>query len=312
MTCHNCRTSCAKHGRDRKGNQRWRCRQCSHTFTETPDKPLDEMRLPFDKAVLCLRLLVEGNSIRSVERITDVHRDTILRLLVLAGERCERLMDDRIRNLEVDQVQCDELWGFVGCKEKRRPLDREDLGDAWGYVAIERSTKLILCWHLGKRTLADTQMFTDKLDRATSGLFQLTTDGFGPYVPAVWRSVGHRVNFAQLIKVYRSPREGEQRYSPAECVDAVPVERIGMPVRDQICTSHVERNNLTIRMHMRRLTRLTNGFSRKWANLHAALALHFAWYNFVRVHQTLRVTPAMEATVTDHVWNITELLSHVD
>ena len=160
-------------------------------------------------------LLVEGNSVRSVERITDVHRDTILRLLVLAGERCERLMEDKIKGPEVDQVQCDELWGFVGCKEKRRPLDREDLGDVWGFVAIERTSKLVLCWHPGKRTLADTQIFTDSLDRATSGLFQLTTDGFGPYLPAVRRSVGHRVNFAQLIKVYRSPREGEQPYSPA-------------------------------------------------------------------------------------------------
>ena len=113
-------------------------------------------------------------------------------------------MEDKIKGLEVDQVQCDELWGFVGCKEKRRPLGREDLGDAWGFVGIERSTKLVLCWHLGKRTLADTQIFTDKLDRATSGLFQLTTDGFGPYVTAVRRSVGHRVNFVQLIKIYRS------------------------------------------------------------------------------------------------------------
>ncbi len=274
MTCHNCCTSCSKHGRDRKGDQRWRCRQCAHTFTESHDKPLDDMRLPFDKAVLCLRLLVEGNSVRSVERITDVHRDTILRLLVVAGERCERLMEERISNLEVDDVQADELWAYVGCKEKRRPVGREDLGDAYTFVAMERRTKLILAWHLGKRCEVDTRIFINKLADATTGRFQITTDGFAPYVKAIEDALGLRVAFAQLIKVYRASQDGEKRYSPAECVDAVPVERIGMPVRDQICTSHIERQNLTVRMHMRRLTRLTNGFSKKWANLHAALALH--------------------------------------
>ena len=309
MTCHNCRTSCSKHGKDRKGNQRYRCGQCAKTFSQPTEKPLDDMRLPMEKAELCLRMLLEGNSIRSTERITGVHRDTIMRLLVLAGERCQRLMEDRIKDLDVDEVQADELWGFVGCKEKRRPLGREDQGDAWTFVGIDRHTKLVLCWHLGKRTQADTQIFTDRLAHATAGLFQLTTDGFGGYVPAVARSVGHRVNFAQLIKVYRSPREGEQRYSPAECVDAVPVERIGMPVRDKICTSHVERNNLTMRMHMRRLTRLTNGFSKKWGNLHAALALFFGWYNFCKIHSTIKVTPAMEAGIADRVWSVTELLS---
>ena len=274
MTCHNCCTSCSKHGRDRKGDQRWRCRQCAHTFTESHDKPLDDMRLPFDKAVLCLRLLVEGNSVRSVERITDVHRDTILRLLVVAGERCERLMEERISNLEVDDVQADELWAYVGCKEKRRPVGREDLGDAYTFFAMERRTKLILAWHLGKRCEVDTRIFINKLADATTGRFQITTDGFAPYVKAIEDALGLRVAFAQLIKVYRASQDGEKRYSPAECVDAVPVERIGMPVRDQICTSHIERQNLTVRMHMRRLTRLTNGFSKKWANLHAALALH--------------------------------------
>ena len=274
MTCHNCCTSCSKHGRDRKGDQRWRFRQCAHTFTESHDKPLDDMRLPFDKAVLCLRLLVEGNSVRSVERITDVHRDTILRLLVVAGERCERLMEERISNLEVDDVQADELWAYVGCKEKRRPVGREDLGDAYTFVAMERRTKLILAWHLGKRCEVDTRIFINKLADATTGRFQITTDGFAPYVKAIEDALGLRVAFAQLIKVYRASQDGEKRYSPAECVDAVPVERIGMPVRDQICTSHIERQNLTVRMHMRRLTRLTNGFSKKWANLHAALALH--------------------------------------
>ena len=309
MTCHNCRISCAKHGRDRKGVQRYRCSQCSKTFSEPQERPLDDMRLPMEKADLCLRLLLEGNSIRSIERITNVHRDTILRLLVLAGERCERLMDERIRNLEVDEVQADEIWGYVGCKEKRRPSNREDLGDAYTYVGMERHTKLILAWHLGKRGAADTNIFIDKLADATKGRFQITTDGFAPYVKAINDALGLRVSFAQLIKVYRASQDGEKRYSPAEVTECIPIERIGLPVRDKICTSHIERQNLTMRMHIRRLTRLTNAFSKKWANLHAAVALHFAWYNFCKIHGTLRVTPAMEAKITDHVWSLQELIA---
>ena len=309
MTCHNCRISCSKHGKDRKGSQRYRCGQCAKTFTEPTEKPLDDMRLPMEKADLCLRLLLEGNSIRSIERITNVHRDTILRLLVLAGQRCERLMDERIRNLEVDEVQADEIWGYVGCKERRRPSNREDLGDAYTYVGMERHTKLILAWHLGKRGAVDTNIFIDKLADATKGRFQITTDGFAPYVKAINDALGLRVSFAQLIKVYRASPEGERRYSPAEVTECVPIERIGLPVRDKICTSHVERQNLTMRMHIRRLTRLTNAFSKKWANLHAAVALHFAWYNFCRVHSSLKVTPAMEAGITDRVWTLRDLLA---
>jgi IS1 family transposase len=266
------------------------------------------MRLPMEKATLCLRLLVEGNSIRSVERITGVHRDTILRLLVVAGEKCERLMEEKVRNVKVDDVEADEIWGYVGCKEKRSK-GREAMGDAYTYVAMERSTKLILAWHLGKRSGPDTGIFIHKLAEATTGQFQITTDGWAPYVEAVNVALGHRVSFAQLIKVYRATAEGERRYSPAEVVECVPVERIGMPVRERICTSHIERQNLTMRMHCRRLTRLTNAFSKKWGNLQAALALHFAWFNFCRVHKSLRVTPAMESGLTNHVWGIEELLA---
>jgi IS1 family transposase len=192
------------------------------------------MTLDLQKAEMCLRLLLEGCSIRSVERVTGVHRDTIIRLLVKAGERCERLLCERIRGLEVDEVQADEIWGFVGMKEKRRPEDREDLGDAWAFVAFERKTKMVLCYHLGKRTMADTQIFTDRLADATRGNFQITTDGFAPYIKAIDESLGHRVSFAQLIKVYRASAEAERRYSPPECVEAVPVERIGMPVKEKI------------------------------------------------------------------------------
>jgi IS1 family transposase len=175
---------------------------------------------------------------------------------------------------------------------------------------MERTSKLVLAYHLGKRTAKATDAFIGKLAYATSkDRFQLTTDGFSPYVSAVKLLLRDRVDFAQLIKVYGTPRDGEQRYSPAEVVDSVPVEIMGRPVADRICTSHIERQNLSIRMGMRRMTRLTNGFSKKWENLEAAYSLWFAYYNFCRVHKTLRVTPAMEARITDHIWAIGELIA---
>jgi IS1 family transposase len=269
------------------------------------------MRLPLDRAENVLRLLLEGMSVRSVERVTGVHRDTILRLLTLAGERCERLMEEKIRDLDVRDVEVDEIWGFVGKKEGHKAEeDGAELGDAYCFVGMERSTKLVLAFHLGKRTVKSTDDFIGKLAYATSeNRYQLTSDGFKPYVSAVKMILRDRVDFAQLVKVYGSPREGEQRYSPAEVVDAVPYKIMGRPVRDRICTSHIERQNLSIRMGMRRMTRLTNAFSKKWENLEAAYSLWFAFYNFCRVHQTLRVTPAMEAGIADRVWTVNDLLA---
>jgi transposase-like protein/IS1 family transposase len=308
MTCHNCRIKCQRFGKDRKGNQRFRCCQCYKTYSERPEK-LDGTYLPTEKITEIIRLLVEGCSVRSIERITGIHRDTILNVLVLAGERCERLLESKIQGLPVQDVQCDEIWGYVGCKEKRNVSDDPTRGDAYCFVAIERNTKLVLTWHLGRRTARDTFAFTEKINEATQGRFQVTTDGFKPYVDAVHHSLGTRVDFAQLVKVYSAPRDGEQRYSPAEVVDVVPLPRWGQPELSRICTSHVERANLSIRMAMRRMTRLTNAFSKKWENLKAAYAIWFAFYNFCRVHQTLRVTPAMEAGISNHVWNLGELLA---
>jgi len=292
--------------------QRFRCRQCKKTFTEDHEKPLDEMRLPVEKAEAVLRLLLEGMSVRSVERVTEVHRDTILKLLVLAGERCQRLMQERIQNLDVQDVQADEIWGYVGKKEGHKwdhEKDVEEIGDAYCFVGIERETKLVLAWHLGKRDALNTDKFIYKLALATSRQrYQLTTDGWKAYVRAVEMFLGERVHFAQLVKVYGANREGEQRYSPAEVVNAVPCIVSGNPVREKICTSHIERQNLSIRMGMRRMTRLTNAFSKKWENLEAAYSLWFAYYNFCRRHQTLRVTPAMEQKLTDHQWTVGELV----
>lgn len=271
------------------------------------------MILAEDKALMCVNLLVEGNSVRSTERITGVHRDTILDLLVTVGDRCEHLMQDRIRGLTVRDVEADEIWGFVGMKQRMKNflgIESDELGDAYCFIAIERDTKLVLAWHLGHRTTEHTVIFTEKLARATFGSFQVSTDGFAPYRDAVVYSLGGQyVDFAQIVKVYAASREGEQRYSPAEVVDCVKTPIFGNPDPARICTSHIERQNLTVRMSMRRMTRLTNAFSKKWMNHKAAYALYFAHYNFCRVHSTLRVTPAMESGITNHIWSLSELMT---
>ena len=313
MTCHNCNTICKKCGKHRNGLQRFRCKQCRKTFTEDHANPLGGMYLPMEKATSILQLLLEGMSIRSAERITGVHRDTIMRLLVVAGTRCERLMQNRIRHVAVSDVQCDEIWGFVGKKEAHKwtfEVERKEIGDAYCFVGLERHTKLILTWHLGKRSMFDTDVFVRKLARATAPRpYQLSTDGFQSYIPCVDRHLTQRgVDYGQIIKVYGTNREGEQRYSPAEVTSASPHPILGLPDVERICTSHVERSNLTMRMQIRRLARLTNAFSKKWGNLKAALALYFAWYNFCRVHRSIRMTPAMEAGLTDHIWGIAEIL----
>jgi IS1 family transposase len=243
-----------------------------------------------DAAARAIQCLLEGCSIRSTERLTGLNRNTIMRLLVIAGERCETLLEKTLVGLRVRDVQCDEMWGYVGMKEKAKGnlyKNVDALGDAYTYVAIERNTKLILAWHFGKRNRPETLAFMLKLRRATDGKFQLTTDGWPAYPDAVERVFGIDINFAQMIKVYSAARDGEQRYSPAEVVDVEVVPRVGMPDYERICTSHIERQNLTMRMQIRRLTRLTNSFSKKWENLRAAIALHFAYYNFARVHSSL-------------------------
>ena len=209
-------------------------------------------------------------------------------------------------------MQADELWGFIQKKEGHKwPHECEDetIGDSYTFVGIERNTKLVLCWLVGRRTAIDTEDFISRLRYATADSdFQLTTDGFRPYVNAVDTGLSDRVDYAQLIKVYRSPREGEVRYSPAEVVNTEVVPVMGNPDPRRICTSHVERQNLTMRMQIRRLTRLTNGFSKTLRNHKAAIALYFCWYNFCRWRRTLRTTPAMAAILTDHIWTIRELI----
>jgi transposase-like protein/IS1 family transposase len=313
MTCHNCSSLCKKFGKfGPKKIQRWRCKQCKKTFSEAQDKPLDDMRLSIDKAEMCLKLLLEGMSVRSIQRITGVHQVTILNLLVLAGERCERLMTERIKGIAVKDVEADEIRGFVQCKNRHKlnkGITDPHVGDAYTFVGIERNTKLVLAWHLGERDMTATEAFTEKLNDATSGYFQLTTDGFRPYESAVSYSLGTRVDYAMLIKVYGANPDGEQKYSPPVVVETATKIMIGDPDPSRMCTSIVERSNLSMRTSIRRLTRLTNGFSKKWENLKAMLALYFAFYNFCRIHSSIRCTPAMEAGITQTVWTLRDLLA---
>jgi transposase-like protein/IS1 family transposase len=284
MTCESCEVSCQRFGKHRNGLRRFICPQCRKTYTEAHKPALDGSYISQERIVLALRLMVEGNSLRSTERITGLDINTLMKILVKAGEKCEKLMGKLIVNVPVKDVQCDEIWAYVSKKEAHKaPAEANDesIGDAYCFVAIERGSKLVLNFALGRRSQATTDAFIEGLRHATAPQrFQISTDGFKPYLSAITTTLGDRCDFAQLIKVYAENQDNERRYSPAEVTHAEKVPVMGNPDPAKICTSHVERQNLTIRMSMRRLTRLTNAFSKKWDNLWAAYCLHFAYYNF--------------------------------
>ncbi len=311
MTCPTCKNEAQRFGTNRNGSQRFRCVECKKTFSAKPEDRVEGSTIPLAQVEKVLQLLIEGCSVRSAERISGLHRDTILKLMVAAGEKCEKLMARLIVNVPVQDVEGDEIWSFIQKKEKLVTEDDDpNYGDAYCFVAIERNTKLVVNFALGKRNQATTDIFIEGLRHATARQnFQITADGFGPYVSAIENTLADRARLRQLIKVYRATPEGERKYSPAEVVKTEVVPVLGDPDPRRVCTSIVERQNLTMRMQMRRLTRLTNGFSKKWDNHWAALCLHFAYYNFCRIHRTIRVTPAMQAGLTDRVWDISDLLT---
>jgi IS1 family transposase len=271
------------------------------------------MRISQERAVLVLSLLTEGSSIRSAERISGTHRDTICRLLRVVGGKCESLLNRLVAKVPVQDVQADEIWSFVGMKEKtkfRKQLADPELGDAYTFVGMERTSKLVLAWHLGRRTAEDTNLFAAKLSGAAAGTYQLTTDGFNAYPAAIEAHLGGRVDYAQLVKTYSGEGlDSERRYLPPSIIASETILVSGTPEEDRVCTSHVERQNLHIRMQLRRFTRLTNAFSRKRENLRAALALHFAAYNFCWMHRTIRCTPAMAAGLVRKPWAVGDLLA---
>ena len=269
--------------------------------------------LPREKQIQVITALVEGCSIRSIERMYDVHRDTITRLMVRTGQHCMSIMDDLMQDIPAGTYQCDEIWTFVGKKDKRiNGEDASEIGSQYIFVAMDANTKLVPSYRIGKRVPEVAYGLMMDLRERISGRPQIITDGFKPYQEAVRAAFRGNVDFAQLIKVVREigshglHREG---YSPGKVVSCYPTPVIGKPNQRDISTSLIERQNLTIRMSMRRLTRLTNAFSKKLDNLKAAVALHFAYYNFCRIHKTLRTTPAMAANITGTVWEIGDILA---
>jgi IS1 family transposase len=266
--------------------------------------------LPVDKKALILSHLVEGLSVRAIERLTGVHRDTIIRLMISTGERALEIMDSQFTNLTVKRLEVDEIWTYVGIKQKRLSLSEySERGDQYVFVAIDPDTKLVPAFMVGKRNSTTTLRFLEMLNARIKNRFQLSTDSFTAYRDAVDWVFGTEIDYAQIHKEYSSgDTKGPHRYSPG-CITGIKIlPMVGHPLKKYISTSLVERQNLTMRMQMRRFTRLTNAFSKKLVSLQGAVSLHFFHYNFIRVHQTLRVTPAMEAGITNHVWNWEELL----
>jgi IS1 family transposase len=265
-----------------------------------------------------LTLLVEGNGINATSRITGASKNTILKLLAHVGTACVAYQDRVMRDLPLKKIQCDEIWAFVGMKQKNVPEELRGTlgyGDVYTWLAIDADTKLIPCWNVGSRGAEAAYDFIHDLASRLRNRVQLTTDGHGAYLMAIEDAFSGDVDFAQLIKLYGAQgftKEDHRRYSPAECTGIVKRPINGHPNPKDISTSYIERANLTMRMHMRRFTRLTNAFSKKLENHMHAVSLHFMFYNFCKIHATLRVTPAMEAGVDDHVWSMEEVLMMAD
>jgi len=269
-------------------------------------------KLSVEEKVRVVACLVEGNSLRSTVRMTGIHRTTIQKLLVELGAACSAYQDRVFHNLKLTRIQCDEIWAFVGCKQKTVRTTqhmRNGWGDIWTWTALDAKTKLVPCWLVGTRDSGAAYHFIHDLKSRLANRVQLTTDGHKAYLNAVEDAFGSEIDYAMLQKIYGPTPEGpEVRYSPAQCIGAKQAVISGMPDPAHVSTSFTERQNLTMRMSMRRFTRLTNAFSKKVENHEAAVALHFMHYNFARIHQTLRVTPAMEAGVADHVWSLEEIV----
>ena len=268
-------------------------------------------RLTAQKRAQVIAALVEGNSIRATVRMTGASKNAIQRLLAALGPVCEQYQNRALRHLPCKRIQCDEVWSFCYAKQKNVPAEKQGqfgYGDVWTWTALCADTKLICSWKIGTRGASTAYALMHDLAGRLSNRIQLTTDGHRVYADAVESAFGSDIDYAMLVKLYGNDNETESRYSPGEFVSCRTIPMAGSPRARDISTSFVERQNLTMRMQMRRFTRLTNAFSKKVQNLGYAVAIHFMHYNFCRVHQTLRVTPAMEAGITDHVWTIEEIL----
>jgi IS1 family transposase len=263
-----------------------------------------------EERIRVVAALVEGNSIRSTSRMTGVARNTVTKLLVDLGTACMKFHDMSVRNVRVRRLQCDEIWSYVGAKAKNVSVEKKEIGwgDVWTWVGIDADTKLVISYLVGGRGADWAMDFMQDAASRITGRVQITTDGHKAYLEAVEGAFGMDCDYAQLHKIYGASLENEARYSPAVCIGCDMKTVSGNPDPKHVSTSYVERQNLTMRMGMRRFTRLTNGFSKKIENHAHAVALHFMYCNFARIHQTLRVTPAMEAGIADHVWTLKELI----
>jgi IS1 family transposase len=276
---------------------------------------LAEPRLSQEKRSAVVAALVEGNSLRSTARMTGVAINTVMKLLADLGAACDRYQRETLVNLRCKRLQCDEIWSFVYAKERNAPQGMKDAGkagDMWTWTAMDADSKLIVSWLVGGRDAGYATVFMEDVASRLATRIQLTTDGHKAYLEAVEGAFGMDVDFAQLVKLYGEAPEGQRRYSPPICTGCKRTAISGNPDPAHVSTSYVERQNLTMRMSMRRFTRLTNAFSKKAENHEAAIALYTLYYNFGRVHQTLRVTPAMEAGVADHVWSLAEIVALLD
>jgi len=270
-------------------------------------------KLDIKKRAQIINCLVEGNSLRSTSRMTGASINTVTKLLVDVGKACVEYQDKAFQNLTCKRIQCDEIWNFCYCKEKNVPEEHKGefgYGDVYTWTAMCADSKIVPSFLVGRRDSECAKVFINDLASRLKNRIQLTTDGYKIYLEAVDNAFGGNIDYAMLVKVYEStPNEDQRKYSPVECTGAE-VKRIsGNPDKKYISTSFVERQNLTMRMSMRRFTRLTNGFSKKVENLFYSIAIHYMYYNFCRIHKTLRVTPAMEAGIADHVWSLEEIVN---
>jgi len=272
-------------------------------------------RLPLEKRVQILGMLVEGMSLRATSRLVGVSINTVTKLLVDVGTACQRYHDEHVRNLNCKRVQVDEIWSFCYAKQKNVPTAKaapSSAGDTWTWVALDADSKLAVSWLIGGRDAEYANVFMDDVAQRLASRVQLTSDGHAAYLDAVRGAFGTNIDFATLIKLYGQAPDAVKRYSPPTCVGMRKENWSGNPDPKHISTSYVERQNLTMRMHMRRFTRLTNAFSKKVENHAHAVAIHFMFYNFARIHKTLRVSPAMAAGVTDRLWDIADIVRLTD
>jgi transposase-like protein/IS1 family transposase len=302
-------------GTTKSGATRYRCKDCGKSWTESTNS-LGGLRIGLDRATQVIELLCEGNSIRATSRITGVCKGTILELLLYVGQQCERYSQESIKGVFVNEVQVDEIWSYVFCKAATAKREKYvgGCGDVYCFTAIERTTKLLVCWHMGRRNEEHTDAFITKLERATFGHFHISSDGWKSYPSTIKRNLGHRVDHGVMQKIYGRPiNYPYSAYSPAKIIGAYKSPRHGdVYQQDKICTSHVERMNGSIRLFIKRLSRLTYAFSKRWDNHRAALAMFFMHYNYCRKHSSLKGhTPAMAHGLSTEVWSVRKMLEMV-